>query len=350
MNKVRLGIVGCGAVTQQYHLPASRFVPSVEIAALTDKNEELAKRLSREFKIPYFCSDYHEAFDLVDGVLIALPHYLHASATIDFLRRGIPVLCEKPMATSSDEAKEMLGTSQKYNTPLAAGFMRRFYKSSRQVRRIVSAKILGKIRYIDFEEGSVYRWQTASGFYFDKKAAGGGVLMDTGAHTLDLLLWWFSTNISHIEYKDDNLGGIEANCALRLVMNRENSSFPGRIELSRERNLRNSYKIFGTKGWLEYFPGDWEHIKLHLTENNDGSFERSKSKESHRYTTNVLTYFAAQLHDFGRVVAGEKDPYVDGNLAYWAIRLMETCYRNRKDLEMPWITNGLDFQQARFGR
>jgi predicted dehydrogenase len=345
MEKIKLGIVGCGAVTQQYHLPASKFAANVEIVTLVDKDPRLS-RIARQYKSPHFCNDYHDIFDLVDGVLIALPHNLHAPVSIDFLKEKIPVLCEKPMATSSSEAKEILDTSRKYQTPFAVGFMRRFYRSSRQVKKIISAGILGHLDHFDFEEGSIYHWNTTSGFFFDKHAAGGGVLIDTGSHTLDLILWWFNGHILDFEYKDDSFGGTEANCLLELAMMHEGNQISGRIELSRERNLRNSCKIFGSKGWLEFFPQNTENILLHLEDDTRNNIIDSKPLVQPR---NVLSYFAEQLIDFGHVVAGEKRPYIDGVLAYSGIKLIEDCYKSRKKLDMPWITTGVRFNEKTGG-
>jgi len=335
MKKVKLGIVGCGAVTQEYHLPASKYATNVEIVALVDTNPCFSE-IARKNKIPIFCDDYREIFDLVDGVLIALPHNLHASVAIDFLKESIPVLCEKPMATSAKEAKAMLEASQKFNTPLAIGFMRRFYESSKNVKKAIISGVLGRICSFDFEEGSIYSWRTSSGFYFNKQSAGGGVLVDTGSHALDLLMWWLGSSIGHVKYKDDNLGGIEANCILELSISSENNNVQGRVELSRDRVLRNSYRIFGTNGWLEYFLSDTENISLHRNEANADKYLAGNLTRPR----NIFYYFAAQLCDFGLTIAHLKKPRVDGTLPSEALKLMETCYSCREPIDMPWITSG----------
>lgn len=343
MRKVNLGIVGCGAITQQYHLPASKLVPNIDISVVVDKNIRLAEDTSRNYEVPHFFTDYHKIFDLVDGVLIALPNNLHASVSIDFLRRGIPVLCEKPIATSSHEAEEMLRTSKRFNAPLAIGLVRRFYRSSKLVNEVLSNNILGDLHYFDFEEGTIFDWPTKSGFFFDSKASGGGVLMDTGVHALDLLLWWLCNDILDFKYCDDNLGGIEANCELDLIINYRNNKIKGKVELSRTRELRNSLRLFGAKGWLEFFPFDCENIRLHLSKKEKNY---AKYNEVHASTRRGnLYYFAKQLMDFGLVVAGEKKPYVGGRLPYEGIKLIEACYNKRENIPMPWITNSLNSNQ-----
>jgi len=343
--KVNLGIIGCGAVTQRYHLPAAQLVPNVNISVVVDKDPSRAKCMSQKYNIPNYTDDYREIFDLVEGVIIALPHKLHAFVSIEFLSHGIPVLCEKPMATSTSEAKAMLNAAAKYQTPLAIGLFRRFYRASRMVKALLSMQLLGKIHRFDFEEGTIYRWPVKSGFIFDKRFSGGGVLIDTGSHTLDLLLWWLGDDILELEYRDDNLGGIEANCELDLVINYEGNEVIGRVELSRTRQLRNSYRIFGEKGWLEFFPYNPEDIELHISAGTEDRFIRFHTAPQNE-PKGFLDYFADQLRDFARVIAEGKSPYVNGKEGYKGLRLIENCYKNRKDLSLPWITSNLNFDAA----
>jgi len=108
MKKVNLGIIGCGAVVQSYHLPASKFARNINILIIIDKNIQLAKKICQRYDIPYFSDDYHKIFNFVDGVLIALPNNLHALVSMDFLKRGIPVLCEKPIANNIEGCEDFI--------------------------------------------------------------------------------------------------------------------------------------------------------------------------------------------------------------------------------------------------
>ena len=114
------------------------------------------------------------------------------------------------------------------------------------LKKALDSGILGDITSFDFQEGSVYDWPVASDFMF-RKAAGGGVLADTGAHVLDTLLWrvgdWQS-----VVYRDDSQGGVEADCLLELQMD---SGATGTVQMSRSRALRNTYIIRGDRGHLE---------------------------------------------------------------------------------------------------
>ena len=98
MEKVKVGIVGCGYIGRT-HAMAFSYTPRVEIVAAADKNEERAKELAAKYKAkPY--GDYTDMIDSgeLDAVSIALPSRLHAEATVYALKHGLHVLCEKPMA------------------------------------------------------------------------------------------------------------------------------------------------------------------------------------------------------------------------------------------------------------
>jgi predicted dehydrogenase len=331
MKKVKIGIIGCGAVTQLYHLPAAQFVSNIlKIEALVDLNIMRAQKLGSKYKIPYIFDDYHKIFDIVDGVIVALPNNLHAQVSIEFLKEGIPVLCEKPIATNTYDAEKVIKISEKYKTPIAVGHIRRFYLSSRIVKHLISKNIIGEIYEVDIEEGNIFEWPTVSAYIFDKWASGGGVLIDTGTHVLDLILWWFGDNIINFDYTDDDFGGVEANCEIHLCIKFKNNIIKNRIELSRERKLRNSYRIFGEKGYIEFFPFNTENVRLFIQGKELILGEKRKRS--------ILYYFSEQLKDFAMVILGRKNPYVDAKEAYKTVKLIEELYARKRRLTMPWIT------------
>src|SRR5262249_57950022 len=99
-----------------------------------------------------------------------------ASVTIDLLRQGVHVLVEKPMAITPDECDAMIAAADASRTVLAVGHLRRFFHSSRFVKRALEASLLGRIVSFDAREGSVYNWPAASDFTFRGDARCGGLL------------------------------------------------------------------------------------------------------------------------------------------------------------------------------
>ncbi|MCX6022034.1 MAG: Gfo/Idh/MocA family oxidoreductase, partial [Chloroflexi bacterium] len=244
---LRVGIIGCGAVAEQGHLPAFAGFPNATVSVLVDRNLRRAGQLAAKFRVPVVCDDYTDALADMDAAIVALPHFLHAPVSIDLLKRGIHVLVEKPMALTAAECEAMNAAAEESGAVLAAGLMRRYIRLNRWVKDAIAAGRIGRVLSFDIREGFVYNWPVASDFFFRKEAAGGGVLMDTGAHTLDSLIWWLG-DVDSVRYFDDSYGGVEADCEAHITMQ---SGATGIVELSRTRELRNTAIIRGEKGTLE---------------------------------------------------------------------------------------------------
>ena len=333
MNRIPLAIIGCGAVAEKYHLPAIVECERVVPILLVDKNLERASMLAERFSVPDLAEDYHEVVDRAEAAIVALPHYLHAPVSVDLLSQGIHVLVEKPMALTGDECDEMIRAANEADAVLAVGHMRRFYPASQLVKQWLQDELLGNVLSFDFREGGVYGWPVASDFFFRKETAGGGVLADRGAHTLDMLLWWLG-DYDSFEYYDDAMGGVEANCELHLQMR---SGATGTVELSRTRGLRNSYILHGERGTLEVGTGFDPTLRM-TTARGDVFFEGkamwTESPQESALFTNVMRH---QLEDFTHAIRDHREPFVSGREGSRAVKLIEACYTTRQPLNLPWM-------------
>src|SRR5690349_14341563 len=108
MNPVKIGIVGCGAVVERFHLPASIFIPEMSVEALVDRDETRAKRLADVYGVPRVYADYKDIIGRVDAAIIALPHNMNAFVSKEFLTKDVPVLVEKPLAVTAEQAQGLL--------------------------------------------------------------------------------------------------------------------------------------------------------------------------------------------------------------------------------------------------
>ncbi|MBN2457216.1 MAG: Gfo/Idh/MocA family oxidoreductase [Sedimentisphaerales bacterium] len=334
MRELKIGIIGCGAVAKYLYLPAVSACSFAKVEALVDKNISRAEALAKKFSAGYVAGDYSEVFNRVEAVIIALPHFLHAPVSIDFLKRGIHVLVEKPMAMTVEQCDDMIEAADLTGSVLAVGLVRRFYNTSRFVKQIIDEGWLGRIQSFDFREGSIYNWPVASDFFF-KKDSGGGLLADTGAHTLDMLLWWLG-DYEALEYYDDSFGGVEANCELHLSLK---SGARGIVELSRVRNLRNTYRLNGDKASLEL--GLDFNSTICLKPNNGYGLE-GKINSSESTSGSFLDIVCQQLQDFATAVRENRKPFVKATDAKKSVALIEDCYWKRLRLNQPWLTAACD--------
>lgn len=333
-NVVRLGIIGCGAATEQRHLPAARATREVTVVALADRDLQRARVLGRRFGVGRCVEDYHEFLGDVDGVIVAVPNNLHAPIAGDLLERRIPVLMEKPLAPTLAEARGLVEQARASGVPLQVGHMYRFNKATHLVKRLLDEGWLGPLKSFSLVFGTIFGWPLASGFAWMKAQAGGGVLIDLAPHTLDLLLWWLG-DVADVEYWDDNLGGVEAECRLALALGTPGGVVSGEVILSRIRNLGTTARIVGERFTIEYGFTNWLGVRVRPTAWAEG--EVSFISDFGTSQTDAFPrIYAEQLLAFARAITEGTEPVVSGESVLGTVALVERCYQNRKPLEVPW--------------
>lgn len=190
MDKVRIGIIGCGAIAGSQHLPALASQPDVEVVAACDVSSTSCEALAGEFGIPRTFADYNDllAMDGVDAVDICTPNNLHMPPAVAALQAGKHVLVEKPIARNSVEAQAMVDAARKAGRKLMVAQCWRFRSDSQALKRFVDAGAMGEMYYARvhaIRRRGIPSW----GVFTDKEKQGGGPLIDIGVHILDTTMW-----------------------------------------------------------------------------------------------------------------------------------------------------------------
>jgi predicted dehydrogenase len=329
LSNLKLAVIGCGAITKGIHLPVTAISDQIEVTVLVDKFLPRARELADKYDVPAVTDDYRDVVGQADAAIVALPHYLHAPVTIELLRRGIHVLVEKPMALKASDCDEMIEAASNTGAVLAVGLMRRFYEASQFVKQVIKNGMLGNIVSFDLREGNIYSWSPASALMFQKET-GGGVLTGIGPHPLDMLLWWLG-DYDSVEYYDDAMGGVEADCELYLQLK---CGASGVVELSRTRNLRNSWIIRGERGTLEVESGFNPLIPLETK--SQGVVLTGQVTRDGTADENLRHVFRRQLDDFADAIRNHRQPFVPGREGKRSVELIETCFASRQPLKQPW--------------
>jgi predicted dehydrogenase len=169
------------------------------------------------------------------------------------------------------------------------------------------------------------------------------VLIDTGSHTLDRVLWWFDGAVVTLEaYEDNAHGGVESDCVLHLSLAWRGRTIPVRVELSRTRRLRNTFQVLAAHGWIET-PVNVPH-QAWLSDRRLGDAApmaldlRPGAAADHQHAT----YFVRQLQDFCAAVRTGTTPRNAAATALPVVRLIEQCYAARAPLAEPWVQLGRD--------
>lgn len=323
----RLAIVGCGAITKRFHLPALARYPAVmRNAVLVDQNHDQASALARQFGAADTASDLTHVLDTIDCAIIATPHHLHFPLSLQCVERGRAILVEKPLAGSAAEAEQLLMTAERNKVAIAVNNIRRILPAPRRVHELVANGAIGELREVVFVQGEVFDWPATTDAYFGVKADGHGVLTDVGAHVVDLVCWWLGEVPTIVRYRDDSYGGTEAVACVEFRF----SGGQGRIELSwLSKRPDNGYRLVGTRG--EITGGVYDHRNItvkHVGRNP----ETIKLESPERYAE----YAVSLVGNFLDVVAGRALPFVNGHDVLPSLRLIEECYARRERFVEPW--------------
>lgn len=189
MEKVRLGVVGLGWVSQVFHLPVLTKCHDVEIVAICDKDKSRARMIAERFGIPRYYSDYEQmlAKEDLDAVDVATSTDAHLPITIASLEAGKDVFVEKPIARRYAEAVQMVETARRQKRKLMVGMNNRFRPDTMILKSFVEKGELGKVFYA--KAGWLRKISTENRWMTQRDKAGGGVFLDLGIVMLDLILW-----------------------------------------------------------------------------------------------------------------------------------------------------------------
>lgn len=193
---VRMGIIGIGNMGSSHAMNiAEGKVPDMELTAVCDIKES-RKDWSKEH-LPASVRFFHSASELlssglIDGVLIATPHYDHPRLSMEAFSHGLHVICEKPAGVYTKQVKEMNEAAEKSGLVFAMMFNQRTNHLYRKMHELVHSKIYGQMKRVNWIITDWYRTQA----YYDSgewratwEGEGGGVLLNQCPHNLDLLQW-----------------------------------------------------------------------------------------------------------------------------------------------------------------
>ena len=150
-KKLKVGIVGCGGIANGKHMPALSKLDNVEMVAFCDLIIERAEKAAKEYGTPdaKVFTDYRDlvAIEEIDVVHVLTTNDAHSFITVDALEAGKHVMCEKPMAINSAEAKKMVDAAERTGKKLTIGYQSRFRADSQHLKKLVDDGELGDVYF-----------------------------------------------------------------------------------------------------------------------------------------------------------------------------------------------------------
>jgi predicted dehydrogenase len=212
-NKTKIGLIGAGNICRVGHGPAIMADGRAYIAAISDPDPHNRAIFAKKYKVSGVYEDHRAMLERedLDAVVISSPPWLHARHVEDSAEKGLPILCEKPMATTLEDCRTIIEAGKKHNVYILMGHCKRFEPGHQRIRELLMNNALGRIFQIsvfwyffvpDLSDGwlgTVAQKLKKHGFDVEKKfgfwrysdlRAGGGDFFDHAPHYIDILRFY----------------------------------------------------------------------------------------------------------------------------------------------------------------
>ena len=323
-KRVGFAVVGLGAIAQGVVLPAFRHAKRAQLVALVSRDKAKAQKLARKFGAgaAYGAEEYGACLEnpKVDAVYLATPQSEHLSATVAAARAGKHVLCEKPLAISSEQSAEMVRVSEECGVQLMTAYRKYFEPSALYLKKLIQSGKLGKIDVINTSFSELHVAGKSIPWLLDPKVAGGGPLMDLGVYCVNTSRWLVEEDpaevSAHAWKKDvERFRDVEEAISFRM-------HFASGLVVQGSSTYSSAISSFvfvqGTKGWAcltPAFPFDEER---RLTGKISGKWFEKKFR--------VVDEFAPELDAFARAIQTRKRVEPDGRQGHRDMLILEAIY------------------------
>ena len=228
----RIGIIGCGRIAQVRHIPEYASSGRAELKAFYDLNAERAASLAAEYGGKAYGSVDELLDSGLDAVSVCTSNATHAEITIKALRKGLAVLCEKPMATTLSDAEAMDRAAAESGKILMIGQNQRLNATHRKARELIRRGDIGKVLSFRtvFGHGGPETWSIDPGkgtWFFDRSKAAMGAMADLGIHKTDLIGFLLDDTVKRVSARiatldkrdaEGNLIGVDDNAICIYTM------------------------------------------------------------------------------------------------------------------------------------
>jgi len=181
MKKIRVGVIGAGYLGK-FHAEKYAGMEGVDLLGVVDIDEEKAAKIAEEFRTKAF-KDHKDLLGKVDAVSIVVPTPQHFEISSDFLKHDVDILIEKPMATTLEEADELIRISESKNLIVQVGHLERFNPAV-----VALGDIVKKPMFIESHRLSIY----------NERGTDVSVVLDLMIHDIDIILNFVKSDIKHI--------------------------------------------------------------------------------------------------------------------------------------------------------
>lgn len=319
MQKLKWAVLGAGDVAQRRTMPAIKKAKNAELFSVFSRTEEKAKRVAEEYGAERYYTDIDELLsdDDIDAVYISTPPYLHCEHTCLAAEHGLDIVCDKPMATNPAECEKMIDACEANRVALQICFLFRFHSCFIKIKNLIAEGKLGQVvqarmpilKYAPKEEGA---WRR------EPKKAGGGSIMDIGAHSIDLLRYVIGSEVTKVsafcsnrifQYGTEDTGIV--------MMKFEDGAFAftdTSFATSTEGDI--VFEVYGSEGSVIVYNDDGWKIKTYI--GSESNIEPSQYEDLYQF----------QFEHFARYLNGDEKAVVTGIDGLKTSKIIEAAYES----------------------
>ena len=355
MAKVKCGVIGCGWIGKLKHISYLAQAKDAEVVAICDVNEPLMAEVVEEYGLTNAktYTDFRQlcADPEVEAVHICTPNGWHHDMAMCAIENGKHVFCEKPLATTSDDAFEMVEAAKKAGVKLALGHQRRFRSAVQYIRQMVDNGDMGEIYYgkaLDARRRGVPTW----GVYMAKEKNGGGILFDGAPHSLDLTMYMMNNfrpaavqGKIFTKMRGETAGNPWEKCDVEdtgfalITMENGATIYLEAAWLINMLGIDNSSLICGTKAGADLQgPNGTARINTIVNDKMVTFCPEYPDMPNTEPYIGEAQASAAQMKDWVEAILDNREPFVQGKDGIPVVQIIEAIYESAKTGETVYIT------------
>lgn len=316
-GQLRMALVGAGGIAQAY-VQLARETPEIAITHVVDVRPDVAHAVAESVGPACRpCSDHRELDTAaIDGALVCTPPAAHAEVAVHFLRAKVPVLCEKPLAPSSAVARTMIQEADRHRTLLMMAAKFRYVDDLVRARSMIASGTIGEPLWI--QNSFSGRVDMRGRWHSDPAVSGGGVLMDNGTHSVDIVRFLVGPITAVLAFEGRRVQGLAVEDTASLVARTE-SSTTAAIDLSWsiDKGLESYCDIYGTEGTIRL---GWAASSIRRAGNPSWMQFGSGYRK--------LDAMRAEVLDFAKAVTSAQPPRITLADAMASVEVIEAAYRS----------------------
>ncbi|GFZ95428.1 dehydrogenase [Paenibacillus marchantiophytorum] len=330
MSKIKVAVVGCGAISKHRHIPEYAWNSNVELVAFVDPIIERAEHYAAQHGGKAY-SSYVEMLkqEKVDAVSVCTPNFLHAEVAIAAANAGAHVLVEKPMASTAEEAEAMIAAAKSNGVFLMVGHNQRLMPPHVKAKEILESGKLGKVLTFrtSFGHPGPEGWSVdgRESWFFRKEEAIMGAMGDLGVHKSDLIRWLLADEVAQVAafvgtlHKEGTDVDDNATCLLRMK-----SGATGSLVASWTyyKGQDNSTVLWCENGVIKIDTDPNDQVIVEL---RDGTVERYKLGQ---IATNEKQTHSGVIDEFVTSIVQGKAPRISGEEGLRALKVILAAFES----------------------